>query len=104
MPPKVGTPVSDKSVDELDTKIKSLRQIPFLSGKLISKVILRDGNNDIGHGLGRPHQGWIITRQYRDTLTSPGRIREYAIDRQNDTLQLLSTGFGGSITVDIWCW
>lgn len=91
----------DQSLNRLQSewrsKLNPILAFPPVSGQLISKVALTSGSNIIRHGLGRPLQGWIMTRM------RSAAVQVYDTQDSNPapstTLQLTSTG---ASTVDLW--
>lgn len=91
----------DQTVMMIQTKwtgiINPVLNLPPNQGRMLVNVQLKSGNNSINHGLGRPLQGWIVTRMIGSF------VQLYDVQNTNNmdnlTLILNSSGNGA---VNLW--
>lgn len=62
-------PIFQSEVSELSllqtrwaSELNPVLNNPLVNGRLIKSVVLGTGANVVNHGLGRPLQGWVLTR------------------------------------------
>lgn len=85
--------------NSLENTLRAIEDCPLLDGHLLKDIELANGDNEIEHKLGRSIMGWFITR-HRET---PSDIIEKETDNDNlDSILLLNSSVGTTITVDIW--
>lgn len=54
---------SARASNDLERFARQLQQVPFLDGRLLEDVSLAAGASTVvNHGLGRPPQGWLVTK------------------------------------------
>jgi hypothetical protein len=88
----------DRQTNQLQDNIKAatntLRGSPFGDGNLVKDIALTGTYIEVNHGLGRPHQGWIVCR-----LRSANWNFVFETSTTDATVTLASYDFG---TADIW--
>lgn len=67
--------------DSIADNIQALQGSPLAGAQLLKDVVLASGQNNVGHGLGRPPLGWFVARlrasatiyDLQDTNPNPDR-------------------------------
>ena len=93
---------ADRVVRNLDRRIRELVDTPIVNGTSILDIELPDGEEvAIAHGLNR--RATALVSQPQDATTT-GRIIEVRSSSydQKRYVVLKATGFGATVTVDIW--
>lgn len=104
--PPVSIRLDDEGADRvarnLDQRVRELGAVRIAQGILIEDVDLADATEvTVNHGLGR-FAKWIVCRLLNPSTS--GRIEEVvsgSIDRKN-ALALKASGYGATVTVDLW--
>lgn len=90
---------TDKDLSLLQTKwasqLNPLLSSPLSNGRIINSIALQSGANTINHGLGRPLQGWIVTR-----LNANESIWEASLSDNPSLTLLLNTS--GACTASLY--
>jgi hypothetical protein len=89
-------------------RIDELQSVPIVRGKLIAGVSLPDGDEvSIHHGLGRRASVFPAVPLQGDFTATNGRLLDITLLRSDkvDVRQysvLKASGFGGTLTLDVW--
>lgn len=59
---RTGNNQLDLIIEKVYNTLQSITNLPLLSGQLIGPITLASGDNEVPHKLGRPANGYILTR------------------------------------------
>jgi hypothetical protein len=85
-----------KMQDYVSNALIPLVRNPLLGGLLLKGVQLSSGTNFVNHRLGRPLQGWVLTRKKANVTVWDDQ------DNNTNVSTTLKLETSGAITVDIY--
>jgi hypothetical protein len=91
-------PSLDRMLENLDERIRQLTTKPALEAQAIFGIELEDGIvMDVAHGVGRTP---VVLLSPPTNAVTTGRIEELTGSR--GVVKLRATGYGATITVNVW--
>lgn len=105
---RLADATADRVARNHDQRITELQGIPILQGRLIRGIVLPDGDEVVvSHGLGHRAALFMAIPFQGDFSATSGRLLDITLIRSDKvdvrvSSVLKATGFGGTLTLDVW--